>query len=367
MKKGIRQILIIEDNERIAEDIRRTLSGLSSQCQLKFVASINDAISSIYKDSPSLVLCEYRLPDGTFHDLLKLSCYDKPVLVMIADDESMCHEGGKVPVDFIVKSVGFCQKLPASIDIMLSEWDFMNQRSKLLSLLKRNCRSYLDYFHKCTSGIIHVSLNGEVMNINSSFARSHGYDLETMKNATLKQFSPEISVRSLVARLTELPDGDELNFELENRRIDGHKIPLQCVATLVANEVGRFMVIFCNSLSAQPPATKVEVRSSQWDKVFNNVSDLIFIVDDCFKITHVNQSLLRHLGLTRNKLSGRKWYDVFQGLNSPALPSRNNFDQEKLNTSQEYDNKWEGYRLDVMPLKQVDGSRNTLVHLVYAE
>jgi PAS domain S-box-containing protein len=331
---------------------------------------VGDAVKSLSRQPPDLVLSEQTLADGTFQDILKLSCDAWPIVVMVAfGKEQSAKEAVKSgALDYIVKSSGSFWNLPHVIKHSLHEWDIIRERKQLTALLRVSEKRYLTMFEHASDGILHLAPNGKILMVNESFARRHGYSVQEILGIKLTDFSPNISTRSLAVSLQALPDCEEMNLELENRHKDGHKLSFNVSVCLISNDSKPYLVAFHRDSCEFSQTLAVQDGNKPWEQIFDHVSDLMFIVDDDHTITHINHSMADHLGLCKQEISDHKCHEVIHGLSAPPpfCPHAKNPPNKmtKVTEVKELELGGQYKQMSIMPIKRCSGRRNSLVHVV---
>ena len=111
-------VLLIEDNPDHAEIIRRSFDGSRKDMRLVIAGSQLEAGKFLADCAPSVILCDYHLPDGTGLDILRqhttVSRTTPPfVLLTSHGDENIAVEAMKAgATDYIVKSERSLTSLP---------------------------------------------------------------------------------------------------------------------------------------------------------------------------------------------------------------------------------------------------------------
>jgi PAS domain S-box-containing protein len=370
MKPKTKRIVVVEDHSSLAEDIRRSFESESNEYQLELVTTVADAIKAISRKAPDLVLSEQTLSDGTYHDILKISCDAWPIVVMVSFGKEQCAvEAVKSgALDYIVKSSGSVWNLPHVIKHSLGEWQILRERKQLTNMLRVSEERYLTLFEHASDGILHLSPNGKILRVNESFARMHGYSVKELLNAKIHDFSPNTSMKSLNEKLKALPEGEELNFELENRHKDGHKLPFIASVCLISRESKPYLVAFHRDTRELRQDIVAQDENKPWEQIFDHVSDLMFIVDDDYTITHINHTMANHLGHCKQEVTGRRCHEVIHGLSSPPdyCPHTKKILEKKDQVSEIKEPELNGkYKhMSIMPIRQFNGVRNSLVHVV---
>src|SRR5664279_2360455 len=99
-------ILIVEDDDSHAELIRRSFETSPEEYRLHTAGVLHDAWNIMVMHRPSLVLTDYRLPDGNGGDLVAMAKDSCPVIMMTSQgNEQVAVDAMKAGVhDYVVKS-----------------------------------------------------------------------------------------------------------------------------------------------------------------------------------------------------------------------------------------------------------------------
>jgi PAS domain S-box-containing protein len=373
MHSSPKRILIVEDNQSLVHQISQAFEADSKEFQLEIVTSVHDAIKAIFHHVPDLVLTEQTLADGTFHDIIAMSCDVWPIIVMIPfgkehGAEDAMNAGA---LDYIVKSSGSVWNLPHVIGHSLREWQIIRERKQLTMLLRGSEDRYLILFEHSTDGILHIDLAGNILKMNRSFAKMHGYDVRKMQGFNLQDFSPNFSVKSIVSRLKEIPESREVTMEIENRHRDGQQVPLNVSICLISGENQPYLVAFHRDTRECKSDSLVVKRNKSWEQIFDHVSDMIYIVEDDYTVTYCNHSMANQFGLSSSEITGMRCYEVVHGLNAPpAFCPKLHRSKGKLNLVNEIEKHELGARfnkMSIMPLTQFNKRNKSMVHVVQIE
>ena len=93
---------------------------------------------------------------------------------------------------------------------------------------------YRTLFDRAVDGIVIMSLEGKLLEVNNAFARMHGYRAEEMLNMSLKDLDTPATFQMTPDRSSRFFAGEVLTFEVEHYHKDGHVIPFEVSASLIA-------------------------------------------------------------------------------------------------------------------------------------
>lgn len=126
-----RTILLVEDEEIEVELIRRIFKDDSLEWEIFNVSSLKEALKWLdeYK-SPSLIIADYSLPDGSGLDLLKELMGRKKrevtsliIMTKHSTEQLVVRSLKSGAIDFVVKSLKELQNLPWTAKRALREWE----------------------------------------------------------------------------------------------------------------------------------------------------------------------------------------------------------------------------------------------------
>ena len=131
MKEKI-SVLIVEDDEKHSELIRRAFEDYHLRFRLRFTCSLMEARGSLKEKKPDIVICDCLLPDGQGIELFSPDAerLSYPIVMMSSyGNEAMAVETIKAgALDYLVKSPEAFTKLPDFTLRCLREWKHIRAR-----------------------------------------------------------------------------------------------------------------------------------------------------------------------------------------------------------------------------------------------
>lgn len=146
MEATSKTILLIEDEETHAELVHRAFEENGSKWDIQHVGSIKEALKWLEENKskpPSLIIADYRLPDGTGLDIAKGAKspeeVDIPLIVLTAyGTEQLAVRSLKSgAMDYIAKSDKWWQNLPWTVERVMREWNSIMERRRAEKKLKQ--------------------------------------------------------------------------------------------------------------------------------------------------------------------------------------------------------------------------------------
>lgn len=114
----------------------------------------------------------------------------------------------------------------------------LEQESSSLKLseeaLKRSEANFRTLFENAKDGICRLSVQGEILALNESFARMHGYGREEMVGMKIKDLDVPASGQLAPERIQRTLAGEKLSFEVEHYVKSGQTIPLEVSIHMVS-------------------------------------------------------------------------------------------------------------------------------------
>jgi len=96
--------------------------------------------------------------------------------------------------------------------------------------LRESEERYRSLFDKASDGVIILSPDGKLLEVNESFARMHGYGAGELLRMNIRDLDTPDTARLIPDRMRQLLAGEILSFEVEHRHKDGHVFPLEVSA-----------------------------------------------------------------------------------------------------------------------------------------
>ncbi len=177
----MKHILLVEDESGHAELIRRALPCVPTDCTLTVVSNLAQAEAYLSKNTPTLALVDFRLPDGSGARLVERAAGAFPVVLMTAyGSERGAVEAIKAgALDYIVKSPESFADMPHVVERALREWEHLQERRRADHRLEQINRALLGLGHDFVDNVNRLTaLGGELLG--ARFALYSRIEDETM-------------------------------------------------------------------------------------------------------------------------------------------------------------------------------------------
>jgi PAS domain S-box-containing protein len=215
--------------DAIGADIGRFIRGQLLQRQPEYGAEFDDAGAPIHRLGQHLALTGVRAG------------------------------GAEFPVDASVSQV---QLHGAGLYIVILR--DVSERKLIEAALRENERRYRSLFSKATDGILLLDAEGNVADVNDSFARMHGYTIEELLRMNLRELDTPETLALAPDRIRRVLAGETLGFEVEQWHKDGHIVPLDVAASAIDIDGKLYVLAFHRDITERRRAEQ-ELRRSQQD------------------------------------------------------------------------------------------------------
>jgi PAS domain S-box-containing protein len=134
-------VLLVEDNEDHAFLVARSFAKSRDALELVLADSIQAAAAMLKAASPSIIICDYLLPDGTGLDLLHRQLRENPgvppfILLTSQGDEKIAVEAMKAgATDYIVKTESSLLSLPDVCRAVIREHEQRKEKAQAVTEL----------------------------------------------------------------------------------------------------------------------------------------------------------------------------------------------------------------------------------------
>ncbi|MGB6068126.1 MAG: sigma 54-interacting transcriptional regulator [Desulfomonilaceae bacterium] len=316
------EILLVEDVEAYADAFLNAFRDASNSANVTVANNLCDAIASVVKGPPDLVVAELLLPDGKATDLLTCMKESTPLpLVVLARSGSeqaavKAIEAGAL--DYVVVSPEAFADMPHIVSRVLREWGHtVESRKAEQAVLKESNRAQQDLDD---DEAIIVSLDTECR---IKFVSKKGVALlgcshdEIVGRDWISSFIPEKRRKSLRRAISRVMTGEmAVPSYVEDWIVtkSGRERLIGWHNTLVTDSAGS--VIGTLSSGEDITACKrveeaLRASEAQFRAVFEAAQECIIIKDTSLRYTDVNPAFCRLVGLRASEIVGRRAEDLF--------------------------------------------------------
>ena len=169
-------ILLVEDDKNHADLMELSLQNASEEYRLEIAVTLNQAWAAIERQTPNLVLADYRLPDGDGSKLMaSVKGLCPLVLTTSHGNEQVAVDAMKAGVlDYVVKSAATFSGMSRIVQRSLREWELIQQRDRAEDELRVSNEQLKVIFEASEAGIIKVNPFGVIDFANRRMAEMFG-------------------------------------------------------------------------------------------------------------------------------------------------------------------------------------------------
>ena len=247
-------ILLIEDEDPHAELIQRAFEGQDGQIQIRRAKSLAEARTKIKVQEPSLIIADWRLPDGesmellpSQHDLLAI-----PIILMTSyGNERIAVEALKSgALDYVVKSPESMLDMPHLAERALEQWNARTERIEMQEALRESEAQFRLLAENASDMIARLTTGGQVLYISPACKTVLGYDPEELTGMHIFDLIHEKD-RRLIQRLFR----------------DGNYSATHTVAYQALHHDGRFIWLESSGRAVLDPQTNfiLEIQTASRD------------------------------------------------------------------------------------------------------
>ncbi|MBE0619673.1 MAG: PAS domain S-box protein [Burkholderiales bacterium] len=222
------QIFRCPSANAIGAEIGRFISGHVLRAQSQFNAEFDDGGAPVRKTGEHLALIGLRADAREF-----------PIEASIS--QVQLHEMGHFVL--ILRDV--------------------TERKQVEAALRENEQRYRTLFSQAMDGILMVDAGGNIIDVNESFARMHGYSVDALLQMNLRDLDTPETQALAPARIRRILAGEPLGFEVEHYHHDGHILPLDVATSGIDIDGKMFVLAFHRDITERRRAEQEIKRSQQ--------------------------------------------------------------------------------------------------------
>ena len=222
------QIFRCPGAEAVGADIGRFIRGPLLQPQPEYSAEIHDARAPMRKLGQHLALAGVRA------------------------------DGAEFPADASVSQV-----LLHGARLYIVILRDVTERKQIEAALRQNEQRYRTLFSKATDGILLLDTEGNIVDVNDSFARMHGYAIDELLKMNLRDLDTAEGLALVPERLQRILQGETIGFEVEHYHKDGHILPLDVAASAIDIDGTLYALAFHRDITERRRAEQALKRSQQ--------------------------------------------------------------------------------------------------------
>ncbi len=156
----------------------------------------------------------------------------------------------------------------------------ITDRKKTEDKLRKSELRYHDLFHKANEGLLIMTVDGKIYEMNESFAEMHGYKLEELKEKDIRDLDvlKEMTMERNAPSIERMNAGEVMRFEVEHYHKDGHILSFSVTASLIQIGEQPLFMAFHQDISERKKSEKlIEQQNAQLQEL-NQMKDKLFAI-----------------------------------------------------------------------------------------
>ena len=191
----------------------------------------------------------------------------------------------------------------------------ITQSKRAEEALRTSEQRYHDLFNQANEGLLIMTLDGQLSEVNKSFANMHGYTADEIKNSDIRKLDV-LGEKTLIDRddqLSRILAGEVIRFDVEHYHKDGHIFPLSVTTSIVNINGQQFFMAFHQDITGKKRAEEGLMKESTLMKTaVENLPLIFFLIDREGKFQLSIGAGLKGLGLKPNQVVGLSAYEIYK-------------------------------------------------------
>jgi PAS domain S-box-containing protein len=169
--------------------------------------------------------------------------------------------------------------------------------------LKESEDRYKSLFVLAGEGILTMTPEGKLIEVNESCAAMHGYTVEEMLTISLKDLDTPETACLVPERMKRILQGENITFEVEHYHKNGHVINMEVSAGLITYSGVKLVQCFQRDITEQKKARQQLIESEQRHRtILQTAQDGFWLTDLKGRLLEVNEAYCRMSGFTSEEL-----------------------------------------------------------------
>lgn len=240
MSNEIICILLVEDEDPHAELIQRAFEDQDPKIQLQRVKSLNEARAFRAQQEPTLIIADWRLPDGESMELLP-NHHDPlatPIILMTSyGNERIAVEALKSgALDYVVKSPESMLDMPHLAQRALEQWEARAERVRMQKALLESEAQFRLLAENASDMIARLSTDGIMLYVSPASKTILGYTPEELIGSQIFDHILEEDRHRIRDIFKRAPVDTTYTVAYRALHKDGHLLWLESSARAILNK-----------------------------------------------------------------------------------------------------------------------------------
>ncbi|MBI5964015.1 MAG: PAS domain S-box protein [Chloroflexi bacterium] len=181
----------------------------------------------------------------------------------------------------------------------------ITKRKQAEETLHESEERYRTLFQEASDGTFYLSTDLQILAVNESFARMHGYSVEEMQGMRLQDLDTPESARLSPERIRRVMAGEVIEFESEHYHKNGHTFPLAVSTGLISVGGKQIIQAFHRDITERKHSEQALMSSeARFRAVVQTANDAIITMDTHGNIVFWNPAAETIFGYSTNEVIG---------------------------------------------------------------
>ena len=229
-------ILFAEDLPTDVELAVRELHKGGISFKYKVVETEEDFRQQLASFKPDIVISDYSMPSFDGMSALQIARdlpYDLPFIILTGsmNEETAvaCMKAGAN--DYVIKEQ--IKRLPFAVKEALNKWEMRQQKELLEDQLNLSLEGYRDLINGMSETVWIISLEGKLIDVNSTAVEVMGYEKEELLDIGLEGIDHHLGKEEIRKLVQTMEADSKQTFQTVHTTKDGHQIPVEINSSLV--------------------------------------------------------------------------------------------------------------------------------------
>lgn len=187
----------------------------------------------------------------------------------------------------------------------------ITERKAAEDAMEESENRYRTLFHKAGEGICIISLQGELINVNETFAKDHGYREQEMLGMNIRDLDVHGGVEEYPDRIQALLSGKTISFEVEHYRKDRNVFPLEVkVSPITLGGGGSFICFHRDITERRQVELALQKLSSEMQRVLETSATGLTRCSRSLSYLSANTAYAKLTGVPLEQIVGRPIVEV---------------------------------------------------------
>lgn len=240
-------ILLIEDEDPHAELIQRAFEEQEARVRIQRVKSLEEARACIMAEAPSLIIADWRLPDGESMELLpnRLDPLATPIILMTSyGNERIAVEALKSgALDYVVKSPESMLDMPHLAERAIEQWKARAERIHMQKALLESEAQFRLLAENASDMISRLTVDGYLLYVSPACKTILGYTPDEMTNTLSYDYIHTDDHQQVQTLFNGKPKNVTYTIAYRARHKEGHYLWLESSARAVLDSNGKITEI----------------------------------------------------------------------------------------------------------------------------